>query len=190
MVLVVARWVKPPAESPAVVGQALQDITLPEGVAPLPLSKVKDSPAEACDKARIVYNLDREESLTAPPVRPPPPARGKGLKSRSSSKSSRSSHSSRSSSGSRSPARKRSPRGDASDTEKKKEKKIVEVSGSDVFIHCLALCVCLNAELSCISKIGEFCQNAGKRNFALRKDLMISHSVYLKRQNIQFNVFI
>ena len=139
--MLLIRSAKPQSETPVLVGQALQDIILPEGSGPSPFAKANDKLEMPSDKPKIMYNLDKEESITTLPVKPPQ-AKEKERKSRSSSKSSRSSHSSRSSSGSRSPPRKRSPGSNESDAEKKKEKKVVEVSEDDI-LHCTcALFVC------------------------------------------------
>ena len=140
MILLLYRSAKPPSETPLLVGQALQDITLPEGSGPSAFAKANNKLEAPSDKPKIMYNLDKEESITTLPVKPPQ-AKEKERKSRSSSKSSRSSHSSRSSSGSRSPPRKRSPASNESDAEKKKEKKVVEVCGNGILymFHCLTL---------------------------------------------------
>ena len=115
------------------VGQALHDISLPSDKLSvyngLPSAlRYPDEKAQS-DPSKIMYNLDKEESLATVSLKMHP-SLAKGRSSRSSSSSSKSSGSSRSSSsGSRSPsAVKKSSVSGESDMDSRKGKNVVEVS--------------------------------------------------------------
>lgn len=112
---------------------ALGEISLPGETSTqtlqLKASEEKIATTTIEEPAKIMYDLEAGEPISTVPVKPPQPEMSRGRMPKSSSKSSRSSSESSgsSSSTSRSPPRKRSSPHQDSDTELKKEKKVVEV---------------------------------------------------------------